>query len=100
MKHLLILLLGALSLMACESSATEEACIKIYEDGIQEVNVARSHKELSDISFKVNTEIMQIANGPAGEEKLSAKGSQALQNAQHEFFRAIERRGRQLMPQK
>lgn len=99
MKHLLILLFSALSLLACDSSATEEACIKIYEDGIEEVNVARSHKELSDISLKVNTEIMQIANGPAGEEEMTAKGSQALQNAQHEFFRAIERRARQLMPQ-
>ena len=99
MKHLLILLLGALTFMACESSATEEACVKIYEEGIQEVNAASSHKELSDISLKVNTEIMQIANGPAGEEAMTAKGSQALQNAQHEFFRAIERRGRQLMPQ-
>ena len=99
MKKFFSFIAGTLLLASCGNSATEEACVKIYADGIKEVNVAKSHKELSDISFKVNTQIMEIANGPAGDEKLSVKESEALNQAQQDFFRAIERRGRQLMPQ-
>ena len=99
MKQILVLIFSALSFIACTTSATEEACIKIYKEGIEEINVARSHKELSDITYRVNKQIVEIANGPAGDEELSAKGSQAMNNAQQEFFRAIERRGRQLMPE-
>ena len=99
MKQIVILLLSLFGFMACGSSATEDACVEIYEEGVQEVNKAQSHQELSDITYKVNKQIMEIANGPAGDEELTTKGSMAMQQAQQEFFRAIERRGRQLMPQ-
>lgn len=99
MNKILVLFASLLFFISCGNTATEDACIKIYEDGIKEINVAKSHKELSDISYKVNVQIMKIAEGPAGEEAMSEKGSQELQNAQQKFFRAIEHRGRQLMPQ-
>ena len=99
MKQFYILLFSLIACLSCGSSATEDACVEIYKEGVEEVNVAQSHQELSDITYKVNKQIMEIANGPAGDEELTTKGSMAMQQAQQEFFRAIERRGRQLMPQ-
>jgi hypothetical protein len=93
MKKLLLIFV-AIAMISCEPNG--DALVRILENGIEQVNSAKSHQELSNITIEVKAKMMRHASLPGGNRKMSAANTRKVLDAQNRFYRAVERKAEQL----
>ncbi len=89
-----LLFISLIALFSCQPNGN--ALIRILENGIDQVEYAKTKQEVSDITYDVKRKMMRVGNLPGGDRKLSAKDTRRVTDAQERFYRAVERRVREL----
>lgn len=72
------------------------ALIRILEKGIEQVQSADTPQEVSDITYDVKRKMIRVSNLPGGNIKLSANDTRRVTEAQERFYKAVERRVKEL----
>lgn len=91
-KFLLFICLVAL--FSCQPNGN--ALIRILENGIEQVERAQTTQEVSDITYDVKRKMMRVGSLPGSNIKLSAENTRRVTEAQECFYKAVERRVREL----
>lgn len=94
MKNLVVICCIAFSLQACKP--TGDSLIWILEEGIEQVQKAKTPEEVSKITYDVRERMMFVGKLPGGDIKLSGKDTRRVMDTQEEFYQAVEKRIREL----
>ena len=89
-----LLFISLIALFSCQPNGN--TLIRILENGIDQVEYAKTKQEVSDITYDVKRKMMRVGNLPGGDRKLSAKDTRRVTETQERFYRAVERRVREL----
>ena len=89
----LIILTVMFSMMSC---ANADSMINVYEQGIEDVQKCTTKEELSNLTYRVKEQLMDIANRPGGNKKMSEEDTEGVLDAQERFDRAVEARASQV----
>ena len=89
-----LLFISLIALFSCHPNGN--TLIRILENGIDQVEYAKTKQEVSDITYDVKRKMMRVGNLPGGDRKLSAKDTRRVTETQERFYRAVERRVREL----
>ena len=89
-----LLFISLIALFSCQPNGN--TLIRILENGIEQVEYAQTTQEVSDITYDVKRKMMRVGNLPGGNRKLSAKDTRRVTETQERFYRAVERRVKDL----
>ncbi len=95
MKKLLIICCFSFVLFeSCQP--TGDSLIWILEDGIEQIEKAKTCEEVSKITYKVKERMMLVGELPGGDVKMSAENTKKVIRCQNRFYDAVNKRLREL----
>lgn len=89
-----LLLISLVALFSCQPNGN--TLVRILENGIEQVERAQTTQEVSDITYDVKRKMMRVGSLPGSNIKLSAENTRRVTEAQECFYKAVERRVREL----
>lgn len=72
------------------SCANGDDMIKVYEQAIVEVQSCQTETEISELTYRVKEKLLDIANRPGGNNKMSEEETQRVLKAQSRYQEAVE----------
>lgn len=87
-KNIFSYMLIILSLLV--SCANGEDMVDVYEQAITEVQSCQTEAEISKLTYRVKEKLLDIANRPGGDNKMSAEETQRILEAQTRYQEAVE----------
>lgn len=89
-----LLFINLVALFSCQPNGN--TLVRILENGIEQVERAQTTQEVSDITYDVKRKMMRVGSLPGSNIKLSAENTRRVTEAQECFYKAVERRVREL----
>lgn len=93
MKKVFAIVILAVMMLSC---ANADSMINVYEQGIEDVQKCATKEEVSNLTYRVKEQLMDIANRPGGNKKMSEEDTERVMDAQERFDRAVEVRASQV----